>query len=64
MKKFNHALTIAYEVESDDEKMPTYEEALSGLLKRVANLLADRNEAEEALLSEYPFDTYDQTTGE
>jgi len=55
---YNHALTIAFEVLSSDPKMPTVEEALAGLKARVAALEADPREAEEALLSEVPFDTY------
>lgn len=60
--KYNHALTVAYEAISSDPDMPTLDEALAGLKKRVAELEADRQEAREALLSEMPFDTYEVRT--
>jgi hypothetical protein len=52
-------MTIAFEVESDDPEMPSFEEAWAGFEKRYLDLKADPEEADEALLSEYPFDTYE-----
>lgn len=60
MKRYSHAQTIAYEVDSDSAEGPTLEEALEGLEARVRSLREDPAEAEEALLSEAPYDTYDR----
>lgn len=59
MPKYNHAITLAIAVVSDDPEMPTLEEAMAALRERVADLEADPGEAAEALLSEVPFDTYE-----
>lgn len=59
MKHYNHALTLAFEVVSTNPSGPSIEEAMPALLRRVADLLLDRQEAKEALLSEAPFDTYE-----
>ena len=59
MPKYNHAMSIAYVVISDDPEMPTLDEAWEGLQKRVADLEDDLGEREEALLSEYPWNTYE-----
>lgn len=60
MKRFNHALTIAYSVDSDEEEIPTLKECLQGLLVRIAEILtADPGEQEEMLRGELPFDSYE-----
>jgi len=59
MTKYNHAMSLNYIVISDDAEMPTLEEAWDGLQNRMAELEDDLAEREEALLSEYPWDTYE-----
>jgi hypothetical protein len=63
--KYNHGVTLAYEVISDNPDEPTLAEALAALRQRIEGLIADPEEAEEALLSELPFDTFafDQEEG-
>ena len=58
-KRYYHGLTIAFWVDSNSERMPTVEEALAGLMKRTADLLEDRKEAKEALLTEMPFTSHE-----
>ena len=60
MATYNHAMTVAYEVKSSHAEMPTFEEAWEALLRRIARLILDDGEAREALLSEAPFDTYQE----
>lgn len=59
MKRYNHAMTIAYEVISTDPSMPSLEEQLDALRKRVHQLETDPEEAQDALRGELPFDTYE-----
>ena len=59
MIKYNHALTVAFEVISDDEDAPTLEEALEALRRRLVQLSTNAAEAEEALLGDLPFDTFE-----
>lgn len=59
MTRYNHALTVAYEVESDNPEMPTLKEAWNALQKRMVQLEADPRERREALMVEIPFDTYE-----
>ena len=57
--KYNHALTVAYEVISDDPHMPSLNEALLALQQRVRTIAKDTiEEQEEALMGDIPFDTY------
>ena len=56
--KYNHGMTLAYEVISDNPDEPTLAEALAALRQRIEGLIANPVEAEEALLSELPFDTF------
>ena len=64
MTKYNHALTIAFEVITEDEYCEdmTYEDMKAGLLKRIEDLNPANNpwgnltEYKEATLK--PFDTY------
>ena len=49
--RWNSALTLAFEVEHSGE-WPTADEALAALLKRVAELLTDPIELEEAILGD------------
>ena len=60
MATYNHAMTVSYEVRSKHPEMPTLEEAREALLRRVAGIILDDGEAHEALLSEPPFDTYEE----
>jgi hypothetical protein len=64
--KYNHAMTVAYAVISDNPDEPTATEALEALRLRLKELIANPKEAEEALLGEWPFDTFafDSETGE
>ena len=57
MTKYNHALTVAFEVISDDKDAPTLEEALEGLCRRLVQLSTDAAEAHETLTCDLPFDT-------
>jgi hypothetical protein len=57
--KYNHALTLAYQVISDNPEMPSLDEAWHALQARMASLAADVDERREALLSEVPFDTFE-----
>lgn len=57
--RYNHAFTIAYEVVTDDPTGASVEERLAGLMTRLATLLADRRELEDAVMCEAPFDTYE-----
>jgi hypothetical protein len=59
MPRYNHALTVAYQVETDEPEIPTLEECIEALIERLSELLGDETEAREALLSEFPFDTYE-----
>jgi hypothetical protein len=59
MTKYNHALTVAFEVISDDEDAPTVEEALEALRRRLVQLNTNAAEAEAALLGDPPFDTFE-----
>lgn len=59
MTKYNHALTVAYDVISDYEDAPTLEEALEALRRRLVQLSTDAAEAEAALLGDPPFDTFE-----
>lgn len=59
---WNHALTLAFVVHSNHEDMPTLEETIPALLRRVAELLCDRDEAKAALGEERPFDSYREKT--
>lgn len=59
MPRYNYALTLAYEVVSDNPDMPTYEECLAALKQRLQQILDDPEEGREALLSEAPFDIYE-----
>ena len=63
--KYNHAMTVAYAVISDNPDEPTATEALEALRLRLKELIANPKEAEEALLGEWPFDTFafDSDTG-
>ena len=65
--KYNHAMTVAYAVISDTPDEPTATEALEALRLRLKDLIANPNsaETEEALLGEWPFDTFafDSDTG-
>tara|TARA_R100000963_G_C4631731_1_gene96663 strand:- start:508 stop:717 length:210 start_codon:yes stop_codon:yes gene_type:complete len=64
--KYNHAMTVSYVVISDNPDIPTYSEALEALRLRLKELIANPKEAEEALLGDWPFDTFafDSETGE
>ena len=64
MKKYNHAFTIAFTVNSDarcdrdnDKYFPTREEMFAGIKKRIADLENSSFEIFEA--TGYPFDTYE-----
>lgn len=62
MKKYNHAFTIAFEVETDasceiDEDYPTDEEILDALARRVLSFKENRQELYEAIGA--PYDTYE-----
>ena len=59
MTRYSHALTVAFEVESSDPRMPTLEEALEALRRRYLTLATNPHEAEDALMGELPFDTYE-----
>ena len=59
MTRYNHAMTLAYIVISEDEEMPTLDEAWAALQERMVELENDLGEREEALLSEYPWDSYE-----
>ena len=63
--KYNHAMTVAYAVISDNPDEPTATETLEALRLRLKELIANPKEAEEALLGEWPFDTFafDSDTG-
>ena len=54
-KKYNHAFTLAFTVDSDNPEHCTFEEYLEGLLKRVGNL----DDLIEAHMEDYPYDTQD-----
>ena len=56
MKHYNHAYTIAFEVESDDPEHCTFEEYVEGLVKRVSDL----KELRHAWDCDAPYDTYGQ----
>jgi hypothetical protein len=57
MKKYNHAIDVAFEVLSDNDTFPTREEILDGLQKRYQDLLTMDD---ENFLSCFDvFDTYD-----
>ena len=56
--KYNHGMTLAYEVISDKRDEPTLAEALAALRQRIEGLIANPEEAEEALLGELQFDTF------
>lgn len=57
MKKFNHAFTIAFSIESDnDSEDVTKEELWQGLQGRLDDLCVNRDEITEAC--GLPFDTY------
>ena len=55
-KKYNHAMDLAFEVESDLME-PTKEEVLTGLMKRVDYL---KNSIDELLEATNIYDTYEQ----
>ena len=57
--KYSHAMTLAFEVVSSDPTMPSRDEVLGGLMARLADLLRDPSEVDEALLGELPFDTHE-----
>ena len=45
--KHNHALTLAFEVASDDPEQPSLEEILFGLARRIASLNSSQNVDEQ-----------------
>jgi hypothetical protein len=47
-KKYNHAVDVAFEVQSNHE-YPTIDEMLEGMQKRLDYLKVNRDEASEAL---------------
>jgi hypothetical protein len=53
MKKYNHAVSVAFEVNSNDDEMPTVEECLEAMETRLKYLKENKDEAKEA------FDSYD-----
>ena len=57
MKKFNHAMTVAFVVHSDHPTDPTFDEWMDALRNRLKELEADPVEAVEAWASDAPFDT-------
>ena len=59
--RYNHAMTIAFEVISTDPEMPTLEEAWAALQERMTLLENDLGERNEALMGELPFDTYEMS---
>jgi len=62
MKKYNHAFTVAFAVNSDNEGgYVTQNELMEALLNRL-NDLVDNDELEEAC--GLPFDTYENETEE
>ena len=63
MPRFNHALTLAYVVHSEQETMPTEAETWAALLARVEELRNDTSERTEALMCELPFDTVTEEEG-
>ena len=59
MTKYNHGMTIAFEVISKEPHMPTEDEIMEALRMRVKQLENDKNERYDALMGELPFDTYE-----
>ena len=59
MPKYNHALTIAYEVITEDPDGGTFEERMAGLRKRIERIEADPVEARGAVMNEAPYDTFE-----
>lgn len=62
MKKYNHAFTIAFEVETDascdtDEDYPSEEEILDALARRILGLKESKQELYDAI--DAPYDTYE-----
>ena len=60
MKKYNHAMTLAFEVASDDAEQPTIGEILFGLARRIASLKSTQNAEQNWLAAtEDSFDVAD-----
>ena len=58
MKRFNHAFTVAFSIDSDNEGHAVSEsELLEGLIERVNWLMKNQGEVIEAV--GLPFDTYE-----
>jgi hypothetical protein len=53
MKRYNYAIDVAFEVQSDEEQEPTIDECLKAMEDRLNYLKENRNQANEA------FDVFD-----
>lgn len=56
---YNHACTLAYVVISTDPKGATTDEHMAALRERLAKMEADPQEAEDAVQTDRPFDTFE-----
>ena len=57
-KRFNHAITLAFVVDSDDVDGPTDDEAMQALEIRIVELRKSERERIDAFCSEAPYDTF------
>ena len=57
MVRFNHAIDVAFEVVSKEEEMPTVDECLAAMEKRLNYLKENKEEAQEAFGS---FDMHEE----
>jgi len=55
--KYNHAIDVAFEVISDNSEMPTPEECIAGMEKRLQYLKDNPDDAKEAFGS---FDVHEE----
>jgi hypothetical protein len=63
-KRYSHAYTIAFEVDSDRARGGSEKEWLAGLMARVASFLSNPAELRGAYEADGPYDSTDRREGE